>query len=92
MKYLIGALIVLVLGLQYRAWLGDGGYLVTRQLEQRLADQQAQIEAQTQRNRVFREEVSTLRDSPEALEARARFDLGMIREGETFYVFVEPAP
>ena len=89
MKLLIAALIVLVAGLQYRAWFSDDGYFAARALTERLEQQQRRAELQRQRNRILAAEVLALKKGHAAVEARARADLGMIREGETFYIVAE---
>lgn len=85
------ALVVLCLvlsGLQYRLWIGDGGVFDTRHLQQ-VVDQQAESNAQLQlRNSVLEAEVADLHNSGAAIEAHARSELGMIRKGETFYLVV----
>jgi len=87
------ALIVLCLvlsGLQYRLWVGDGGIFDTRRL-QKVVDEQAESNTQLQlRNSVLEAEVADLRNSGAAIEAHARSELGMIRKGETFYLVVAP--
>ncbi len=87
------ALVVLCLllaGLQYRLWAGDGGVIDTGRL-QKTVDDQAQSNAQLQlRNSVLQAEVADLRNSGAAIEAHARSELGMIRKGETFYLVVGP--
>ena len=93
MKLLVFILIVLILGLQYRAWFSDDGYFAAKALGERLEEQQQQSEQQRQRNRKIAVEVVGLKKGNAAVEARARTDLGMIREGETFYIVAEePQP
>ena len=91
MKLLIAALIVVVAGLQYRAWFSDDGYFAARALTERLEQQQRRAELQRQRNRILAAEVLALKKGHAAVEARARADLGMIRAGETFYIVAEEA-
>lgn len=91
MKLLIAALIVVVAGLQYRAWFSDDGYFAARALTERLEQQQRRAELQRQRNRILAAEVLALKNGHAAVEARARADLGMIRAGETFYIVAEEA-
>ena len=91
MKLLIVMLILLIAGLQYRAWFSDDGYFAARALNERLEQQQRRAELQRQRNRLLAAEVLALKEGHAAVEARARADLGMIREGETFYIVAEEA-
>jgi len=89
------ALCLLLSGLQYRLWVGDGGVFETRHLQQTVY-QQSQANTQLQlRNSVLQAEVADLRNSGAAIEAHARSELGMIRKGEAFYLVVgsdSPAP
>jgi cell division protein FtsB len=84
MRWLSAALIALLVLLQYPLWLGKGGWLrvwhVSRQLEQ----QQESNRALESRNAGLDAEVRDLKQGYEAIEERARFELGMIRENEIF--------
>ena len=87
------ALLVLVgifLVLQYRLWVGEGSLAEVNNLERQIARQQLELEELQERNQMLRAEVEDLRQGLEAVEARARGELGMIREGETFYQVIEP--
>jgi cell division protein FtsB len=79
---MVGLLIVL----QYKLWVSDVGIFAGQRLEQQLSVQQVRVEQTRQRNRLLKAEVLALRDGHAALEARARTDLGMIKEGEVFYL------
>lgn len=81
---------LLLTGLQYRLWIGDGGYFDTRQKQALLTRQDAEITRLQQRNATLDAEVIDLRNGGAAIEAHARNTLGMIRKGETFYLVVEP--
>ncbi len=84
------ALCLVLSGLQYRLWVGDGGIFDTRRL-QKVVDEQVESNTQLQlRNSVLEAEVADLRNSGAAIEAHARSELGMIRKGETFYLVVAP--
>ena len=84
------ALCLVLSGLQYRLWVGDGGIFDTRRLQQ-VVDQQSESNTQLQlRNSVLEAEVADLHNSGAAIEAHARSELGMIRKGETFYLVVAP--
>ena len=84
------ALCLVLSGLQYRLWIGDGGVFDTRRLQQ-VVDQQSESNTQLQlRNSVLEAEVADLHNSGAAIEAHARSELGMIRKGETFYLVVAP--
>lgn len=89
MKVLIAVLLVLIAALQYRLWLGDGGVSEIMAYQERLNDLRLQVEEKQQRNEALYAEVVDLRKGQEALEERARDELGMIREGETFFQVIE---
>ena len=84
MRWLSFALIVLVVLLQYPLWIGKGGWLrvwdFDRQLQQQ-KDANRQLEV---RNAGLDAEVRDLKQGYDAIEERARFDLGMIKQGEVF--------
>lgn len=90
MKWIIAALAALFLLLQYQLWFADGGRLEVHRLEQQVAEQRARVERQRERNDALEAEVEDLKRGLDAIEARARGELGMIREDETFYQVVEP--
>ncbi len=89
MKWVIALLAALFLLLQYQLWFADGGRLEVHRLEQRVAEQQARVERQEERNDALEAEVEDLKQGLDAIEARARGELGMIRDDETFYQVVE---
>lgn len=89
MKALLAGLVIVLLILQWRLWAGSGGVSELRQLEAQLAAQQSENEALRLRNDMLENEVLDLKTGLEALEERARADLGMTREGETFYRVIE---
>jgi cell division protein FtsB len=89
MKILLSILILLITLLQYRLWYGDGGIEEIKAYQQRLDDLQQQVEEKRERNEALYAEVEDLRKGQEAVEERARDELGMIREGETFFQVLE---
>lgn len=91
MKRLIAILTLLLLVLQYKLWFGDGGLLKNRELAQSVAIQQQENKTLKERNAALEAEVRDLKTGSEAIEERARTELGMIREGETFYQVVDDA-
>ncbi len=85
-------LAVLLLLLQYPLWLGKGGWLKVWDTNQQLQAQQ-QINQQTRvRNDLLDAEVRDLKQGTEAVEERARSELGMIKQGEVFYQIVDAVP
>ena len=93
MKWLALGLALLLLLAQYRLWMAEEGSLAElSRLEAQISEQQqmnAELEA---RNARLEQEVLELQQGLETVEERARQDLGMIREGETYYQVVEDAP
>jgi cell division protein FtsB len=89
MKALVAALVLILLVLQWRLWIGDGGVAELRQLETQLAVQQQENAALRLRNEMLESEVLDLKNGLEAVEERARADLGMTRKDETFYMIIE---
>jgi len=83
------ALVGLLALFQYSLWLGDGGALDVWRLERAIAAQRAENAELRQRNRRLEAEVVDLKEGLEAVEERARRELGMIGPGETFYQVVE---
>lgn len=84
MYKLIAFLLVLIAGLQYRLWLGDGGIREFRETTQRIQELKQEVEQRTIRNAAVEADVRDLKDGDEAIEERARHELGMIKTGETF--------
>ena len=74
--------------LQLQLWFSDSGFRKTRDLRAAVISQRAQNETLKLRNNALDAEVVNLKQSSEAAEERARTDLGMIGERETFYQVV----
>jgi len=92
MKWLAAALLVVVVLLQYRIWLSEEGIRELRRLESAVAAQRGQNDQLGERNRQLAAEVHDLKNGMQALEERARSDLGMIAGNETFYQVVPSRP
>ena len=88
MKWLAAALAVVLVLLQYRIWVSDSGVRQVERLRQAVAAQQAEDAQLAERNRQLAAEVRNLKTGMDALEERARSDLGMIARNETFYQVV----
>ncbi|WP_456446991.1 cell division protein FtsB [Thiolapillus sp.] len=89
-RLLFVVLLAMFLVLQYRLWVGQGSQAEVYRLQQQIERQQARLADMRDRNEKLRAEVQSLKDGLDAVEARARLDLGMIKEGETFYQVIEP--
>ena len=77
-------LAALLLLIQYPLWLGKGGWLSVADLENQVAASHARTEALKARNAKLESEVHDLRDGLGAVEERARYELGMIKQNEIF--------
>lgn len=90
MKFLATGLLVLLMLLQYRLWLGEGGMREVSRLRAEIEVQREQNSKLKERNRTLGAEVQDLKKGTVAIEERARTDLGMVGTGETFYQVVAP--
>jgi cell division protein FtsB len=90
MRVLLALGVVVLLGMQVRLWFSDIGVLARHELSERLAEQTRKTEELAERNRRLAVEIAALKSGLAGVEARARSELGMIKEGETFYLVVEP--
>jgi cell division protein FtsB len=90
MRGLAWVLTGLIVLLQYPLWLGKGSWLRVWELDSRLSDQRASNVALAERNAQLAAEVKDLKTGYEAIEARARYELGMIKANEVFYQVMEP--
>jgi cell division protein FtsB len=90
-KIVLYALIALLLVLQYPLWFGNGGIMALWKMQHELTEHKDEIAQLRERNRVLEAEVLDLKQGVEAVEERARKELGMVKKGETFYQIIEPA-
>ena len=81
--------LALLVALQYDYWYGESGHRASKALQEKIERERRLNERLEQRNRVLAAEVEALGSGLEAVEARARTDLGMVAEGETFYLVVD---
>ena len=84
-------LFVLLILLQFKLWLGEGGFSELARLETRVEDQRRQNDDLLQRNAQLQAEVEDLRERLDAVEERARSELGLIKPDEKFYQVVPPS-
>ena len=84
---LIGALLLVPMLLRF--WFGESGWLAARELERQVATQERVAAVLDERNRVLTTEVMALKDGLVAVEGRARTALGMVADGETFYLVID---
>jgi len=84
-------LLALVVLLQYPLWLGKGSWLKVWDLDRQLAEQKLANQALAARNSQLAAEVNDLKTGYGAIEARARYELGMIKKDEIFFQVMEHA-
>ncbi|OUS08117.1 cell division protein FtsB [Gammaproteobacteria bacterium 54_18_T64] len=89
MRWLLLVLVLILALFQYWFWLGDGGLLQQSALEKQVFEQRQENRVLKERNAALEAKVRYLKDGLEGIEERARHDLGMIKEGETFYMSLE---
>ncbi len=87
--WLFLVLTLLLAGLQYRLWVGDGSLAQAAALQAQIAEQQGENQRLRERNRILEAEVLELKQGMETVEERARHELGMVKEGETLYQLTE---
>ena len=89
MKLFILFLVAVFIVLQYQLWIDKDGVRKLAHLSDRIEDQTAKNQQLYERNEVLAAEVEDLKSGFDAIEERARMELGMIREGETFFQVIE---
>ena len=90
MKAVTVILATLLVGIQYPLWLGKGSWARVWELDRQLEVQREKNAGAKARNESLDAEVRDLKEGLEAIEERARLELGMIRRDETFYQVVTP--
>lgn len=90
MKILIVILLLVLIGLQYKLWFGDGSLSEVVQLTRELDVQKKKLQVLEERNRILEAQVLDLQNGLDAFEEKARNDLGMIKQGETFIQLIPP--
>lgn len=89
-RLLVLGLLLLLLGMQYRLWVGKGGWAEVASLKDQIVElEEANAQLRT-RNQTLEAEITSLKTGDAAMEERARSDLGMVKEGEDFFLIVEP--
>ena len=92
-RIIFGVLLLMFVGLQYKLWFDKGSVPRAHALEQDLTDLKAKNEDAKQKNAVLEADVRDLEKAGEAIEERARSELGMVKKGETLIQVKEvPAP
>lgn len=92
LRYAALILLILLIGLQLKLWTGAGGLREVERLRATVAEQKHENDSLRARNEALAAEVRDLKEGREAIEGRARSELGLVKPGETFYQVVEPTP
>jgi cell division protein FtsB len=92
MRWLLIALLLVLGVLQYRLWIAEGSLAEQARLTSQVQEQSRINEELRQRNAVLEREVLELQTGNAGVEQRAREELGLVREGEFFYQFVDKDP
>ena len=89
MKFLTFIIVILILALQYPLWLGKGGWLNVISLQKQI-DQQLKVnELIKSENDILLAVVQDLKNGTDVVEGKARFDLGLIKKNETFFLIID---
>ena len=92
MKFIALLLVLLLVMMQVNIWLTKDGYSRVAEIKELVQDQQKENNEMVSRNSQLREEIKDLKDGYSAIEEKAREDIGMIKEGEEFYLLTKPRP
>ena len=92
MKFLALLLVLLLVMMQVNVWLTKDGYSRVAEIKELIQDQQKENNEMVSRNSQLKEEIKDLKDGYSAIEEKAREDIGMIKEGEEFYLLTKPRP
>lgn len=84
--FILGSMFIMLL---FRLFYGNGSILEVRSLKKEVSLQNETISKLSERNEMLAAEVQDLKYHLQALEERARTDLGMVKKGETFYQFAQ---
>ena len=85
MRILAGILVALIVAIQYPLWLGKGGWLRVWDVDRQLAAQAAKNERLEERNGALAADVKDLKQGTDAIEERARYELGLVKSDELFF-------
>lgn len=88
-RLIVAILVILLLVLQYRLWFSDGGLVKMWQLAESLEQQKQENARLLERNRALEAEVIDLKQGLQAIEERARTELGMVKKDETYFQVID---
>ena len=89
-RWILLILIVTILIMQTKIWISEDGYFQLRALQNDLEIQRNENIFLEKRNNELEAEINNLKSGNEAIEERARNDLGLIGENESLYLIVDP--
>ena len=92
MKFITLLFVLLLLIMQINIWLTKDGYSRIVEIKELMQNQRQENDEMASRNSQLKEEIKDLKDGYAAIEEKAREDIGMIKEGEEFYLITEPRP
>lgn len=88
-KTIIGVMLLMLVSLQYRLWVGEGSLAQVDDLSRRVETAKVANEVKRQRNEVLKAEIIDLKDGFDAIEEKARSEWGLIKKDETFFLLVD---
>ena len=91
MKFITILMLLLLLLLQYRLWTGNGSLVEVSLLREKIEKIKLENEHLKERNLSLTAEVFNLKQGHEAIEEIARSEMGMVKDGETFYQIIDGA-
>lgn len=91
MKWLLSLLVVLLFSLQYKLWVGDGSVSEILYLQKEVESQRQHKKELEERNASLAAEVKDLKQGYDAIEERARSEMGMIKKDEVFFQIIHQA-
>ncbi len=92
-RLLVVILLIMIVTLQVRIWSADDGWAALKQLKRQVAALDQQLQRQQQENARLQQKIDAIRHDPQALEALARRDLGMLMPDEQFIrLIILPEP
>ena len=89
MKFLTFIFIILILALQYPLWLGKGGWLNVISLQKQIEHQLKVNDQIKTENDILFAVVQDLKKGTDVIEGKARFDLGLIKKNEKFFLIID---
>ncbi|MDH5571555.1 MAG: cell division protein FtsB [Gammaproteobacteria bacterium] len=89
MRILVAILILLLILLQYDLWVGEGSLATVHLLNQSIEKEKLENQQLKERNAALEAEVLDLKQGLEAIEERARSEMGMVKEGETYIQVID---